>query len=332
LLFIKYSRNTGLVEELGFHCAQLANNGMKKWTGSTTLGSRFTDDVLNSPKSFTRRDFSSLNHQYSVVLSLLQDATPPQSEVTSPANQSRRESRQEAPPQPAAPESQQQKYWNEYDDGSEAGDVNEPYTIYIDPDAESTFPGVKSVIYVFNRLSSGVKVPMEKVKAWLSPQRIPDERRPLTSDRQAGYFQTHTNSFFGTETDIEDDASSSDFPIGYEAHYATFPSISDQKLMRHRENLLFYGTVASFVAAFLLLIIATILVFTGRRHLRAEVDAGVIVGVVASLFFATLGFAVMIYRWERLGLLHILCVMTSFLADCVLSGLLLILVMGNTKL
>jgi hypothetical protein len=209
--------------------------------------------------------------------------------------------------------------------------VNEPYIIYVDPGAESAFPGVKSVIYVFTRLSSGVKVPIEKIKGWLSPHSTTEERRPLTSDAQNGYFTRHSNSFHGTETDVEEDASSSDFPIGYEAHYATFPSISDQKLVRHRENLLFYGTVASFVAAFLLLIVATILVFTGRHHLRVEVDAGVIVGVVASIFFATLGFAVMIYRWERLRLLHILCVTASFLADCVLSGLLLILVMGNTK-
>lgn len=288
--------------------------------------------MLNSPKSFTRHDFTPLDRQYIVVLTLLRDSTPPQSEITSPIKRSRRESRDEAPPQPVASETQQQKYWNEYDDGSEAGDANEPYTIYIDPDAESTFPGVKSVIYIFARLSLGVKVPMEKVKAWLSPHGTPDERRPLTSERPGGYFTTHSNSFFGTETDVDDDASSSDFPTGYDAHYAKFPSISDQRLVRNRENLLFYGTVASFFAAFLLLSIATILVFTGRHHLRVEVDAGVIVGVVASLFFATLGFAVMIYRWERLGLLHILCVATSFLADCVLSGLLLIFVMGNTKL
>jgi hypothetical protein len=262
----------------------------------------------------------------------LQDSTPPQSEVPSPIIQSRRESRQEVPQEPVPAPSQQQKYWNEYDDGSEAGDINEPYTIYIDPDAESTFPGVKAVVYFFTQLSSGVKFPIEKVKSWLSPPGTADERRPLTMEGHGGYFATRTGSFNGTETDIEDDASSSDFPISCGAHYATFPSVTDQKLIRNHEKLLFYGTMASFVAAFLLLFIATLLVFTGRHHLRIEVDAGVIVGVVASLFFAALGFTIMIYRWDRLGLLHILCVTASFLADCVLSGLLLVLVMGNTKL
>ena len=266
------------------------------------------------------------------MLSLLRDSTPPQSEVTSPINQSHRESRKKPHQQPVVPESQQQKYWNEYDDGSEAGDVNEPYTIYIDPDAESTFPGVKSVIYVFTRLSSGVKVPMEKVKGWLSPHGTPNERRPLTSDTQSGYFTTHQNSFQAQKQMSK-----------MKPHLATslsatthtmprfLPSVT-RSLCDTDENLLFYGTVVSFVSAFLLLLIATILVFTGRHHLRVEVDAGAIVGIVASLFFATLGFVVMIYRWERLALLHILCVTASFLADCVLSGLLLIVVMGNTKL
>lgn len=267
-----------------------------------------------------------------MLLSLLRDSTPPQSEVTSPTIQSRRDSRQEVPQKPVPAQSEQQKYWNEYDDGSEAGDVNEPYTIYIDPDAESTFPGVKTVVYFFSQLSSGVKVPMEKVKTWFTPYRNSGERRPLTSDSQGRYFTARANSFNGAETDVEDDASSSDFPSGYNAHYGTFSSINDQKLMRNHENLLFRGTVASFVAAFILLSIATLLVFTGRRHLRIEVDAGVIVGVVASLFFATLGFTIMLYRWARLGLLHILCVTASFMADCVLSGFLLVLVMGNTKL
>lgn len=257
---------------------------------------------------------------------------PFQSELSSSTVPSRRESRREGPQESAAVQSQPQKYWNEYDDGSEADDVNEPYTIYVDPDAESTFPGVKSVTYIFSQLSSGAKIPLEKVKAWLNAHGRSDERRPLAADRRSGYLSTHQNSFNGTETDVDDDISSSDFPAGYNAHYAMLPSISDQRLVRKREKLLFHCTIASFFAAFLLLFIATVLVFTGRHHLRIEVDAGAIVGIVASLFFATLGFAIMVYRWTRLGLLHILCVTTSFLADCILCGLLLVFVMSNTKL
>jgi hypothetical protein len=44
-----------------------------------------------------------------------------------------------------------------------------------------------------------------------------------------------------------------------------------------------------------------LLVATGKHKLRVEVDAGVIVGVVSSLFFATLGFCTMLYRSETLS-------------------------------
>ncbi|RYC53771.1 hypothetical protein CHU98_g12437, partial [Xylaria longipes] len=36
----------------------------KKWTGSTTLGSRFRDNVLDHPKSFTHYNFAPLRLQY----------------------------------------------------------------------------------------------------------------------------------------------------------------------------------------------------------------------------------------------------------------------------
>lgn len=173
---------------------------------------------------------------------------------------------------------------------------------------------------------------MEKVKFWSSPRISPDERRPLMSETQSGYFTTQPPSISGTEGEVDDDSSSNDFPSGYDAHYAMLPSISDQKLSQHREMLLFCGTIVFFVAAFALLLTSTLLVTTSRRRLRAEVDAGVIVGVVASLSFAALGFTIMLSRFSRLGWLHISCVAASFLATSVVSGLLLVVVMGNARL
>jgi hypothetical protein len=200
---------------------------------------------------------------------------------------------------------------------------DEPYTIYINPNADSTFPGAQTVQYFLSR----AKMPMEKIKSWFSPTSSPGERRPLVGNG-AGYFTEQT------ETDVDDEAyaSSSDFPAGYTAHYATFPSVSDQKLSQRREQLLFQGTVGSFAAAVILLLVSGVLVATGKHKLRIEVDAGVIVGVVASLFFATLGFGTMLYRQERLSWLHRVCVGVTFVAVCVLNGMLLVLVAGNTGL
>ena len=220
-----------------------------------------------------------------------------------------------------------QSYWNEYDNGSEAED--EPYTIYVDPNAESTFPGAKTV----SNILSGVKVPMEKVRTWLNPHLLPDEQRPLldsdqrisTPNRNA-YFPAHS------ETDVDDDASSSDFPSGYTAHYSTFPSISDQKFAQYRETLIFRGTIASFIGSILLLLIATLLIATGRHKLRVEVDAGAIIGVVSSLFFATMGLGMMLYQTDRVEWPQRIIVCGTFIVICILNGFLLVLVGGNTGL
>lgn len=292
----------------------------RKWTGSRSLVDKFNDEVLSSSKSFTKRDFDPLLSQYNDLLTTLRSSTPDMSEVSTPRITSRRASTQ------IIVQPERQTYWNEYDDGSEA--ENEPYTIYINPDAESTFPGAKTITYVFSK----AKGPVETVKRWLSPTNSPGERRPLLANGNgngSGYF----GDALPTDTDAEDGyASSSDFPTGYAAHYATFPSVSDQKLSRYREGLLFQATIGSFAAALALLMIAGILVATGRHRLRIEVDAGVIVGVVASLFFATLGFGTMLYRKEPLGWLHRICVGVTFVAICVLNGMLLVLVAGNTGL
>jgi len=278
------------------------------------LGTRFKNEVLSNPKSFTRRDFDSLLSQYNDVLRSLRAYTPEPSQPSTPRTRASRPIANPPTPPPQRP------YWNEYDDGSEA--ENEPYTIFVDPDAESTFPGARTVAYVISR----AKLPMEKVKAWLSPEASPEERQHLIAD--ANYFAESPNA---TETDVEDEAyaSSSDFPVGYATHYASFPSISDQRLYQYRERLLFRSTIGSFIAASLLLVIAAILVATGKHRLRIEVDAGVIVGVVASLFFATLGFGTMLYRKERVGWVHRTCVGLAFVIVCVVNGMLLVLVAGT---
>jgi hypothetical protein len=291
---------------------------LEKWTGSPSLGERFKSEILGDPKSFTKRNFDPLLAQYMDVLSTLRSASPDISEASTPRSESRRPSTQ------IKVQTQPQAYWNEYDDGSEA--ENEPYAIYINPDAESTFPGAKTMTHVLS-IANG---PVERMKKWWSPTTTPGERQSLIGNGNGHYFGDAQPT--DTEADDEAYASSSDFPSGYTPHYATFPSVMDQKLSRHHERLLFQVTLASFGASLVLLIIAGTLVATGRHRLRIEVDAAVIVGVVASLTFATLGFGTMLYRKEPLGWLHRACVGFTFMAVCVLNGMLLVLVAGNTGL
>ncbi|MCJ1305948.1 hypothetical protein MMC08_008765, partial [Hypocenomyce scalaris] len=184
-----------------------------------------------------------------------------------------------------------QTYWNEYDDGSEA--ENEPYTLYVNPDPEATYPGAKAVMYILDH----AKTPIEKMKSWFQPITSPGERQSLLGNGHNSQSERFAEQ---TETDIDEAyASSTDFPGGYAAHYATFHSIKDQKLSRAHEQLLFHSMIGSFITASLLLLIAGILIATGQHRLRIEVDAGAIVGVVSSLFFGTLGFGIMLARQEN---------------------------------
>lgn len=282
----------------------------KKWTGSQALGDRFKTEVLGNPKSFTRRDFEPLLQQYNDLLTNLRASTPTSPEVTTPSL-SRRQSVQ------TPIQEERQTYWNEFDDGSDV--ENEPYTIYIDPDAESQIFGAKTFSHIFSR----ARGPLEKVREWLTPISSPQDRRPLLQDR--AYFAEQA------ETDVDDiDASSSEFPSGYATHYATFPSIHDQRFTRAREQMLFRATVASFTASLVLLLVASLLVATGKHKLRIEVDAGATLGIVSSLFFATLGFGTMLYRSEKLSWLHRGLVGATFAGVCILNGILLVIVVGDT--
>jgi hypothetical protein len=273
---------------------------------------------LSNPKSFTRRDFEPLLKEYEEIIADLRVHSPSASQSVTPPEQSRRPSIQ-APTQET-----RQTYWNEYDDGSEAD--NEPYTLYIDPDADSSFPGSKTMSLIYAQ----AKVPIDKVKALLGSTRLPEDQRPLLESRSGstGYFTEQT------ETDAEDEAyaSSSDFPLGYATHYATFPSVQDQKFLRYREEYLFRTTIASFMASTVLMVISGLLIVTGRHRLRIEVDAGAIVGVVASLFFGTLGFGTMIYQSAHIGWIHQLTVIFVFAIICLANAFLLVLVSGNTRL
>jgi hypothetical protein len=139
-----------------------------------------------------------------------------------------------------------------------------------------------------------------------------------------GYFTRQT------EADV-DDASSSDFPSGFGAHYMTFPSIDSERFSRSRERLPFRLTVASLAASLVLLLVASLLVAMDGHKLRVEVGAGATGGIVSSFSVATLGFGTMLYRSQTFSRLHRSCVVVTFAAVCILNGILLVLVIGKMR-
>ncbi|KAM3468983.1 hypothetical protein MY8738_010184 [Beauveria namnaoensis] len=308
----------------------------KKWTGSTALQARFNDQVLGSLKSFTRRDFAPLRQRHSDILAALRRAAPAVSEPSSPssvelppspASTARRVSRVNFEPLPPAASSAfpQHKYWNEYDDGSDAGaDEDDAYAIYVNPDDDAGFPGISYV-------NSIVTMPYHKIRGWF---KLRDEhpRRPLLPKRGRAGSDSYSSTAH-TESDHEAGYSSSDALLptaGYTTHYATFPSINEQHIRRYRERVLSWGTVACFAVAYILMGVAAILISTGRRRLRVEVDVGVTVGVMMSLCFSCAGLGMTLHRQDELAFITRLAVWLSFTASCLINGMLLILVVGNT--
>ncbi|KAI0537238.1 hypothetical protein GGR58DRAFT_358414 [Xylaria digitata] len=315
----------------------------KKWTGSTTLSSRFKDDVLDHPKSFTNCNFTPLQLQYRELRTTLQAAAPIDTNVPEPS----------PPTEPRSPSGRRDRcdsatmppttYWNEYDNGSEAGDHDDTYVIYIDPDAADEFPGLAYVKSVFGG-------PVDSVRHWLRSQKskdtdttatvsTPSETQSLlgrgssTNGTPADYFSTATRHAPTDEPTTEDEYLSSEEGDPYRARaFGFFSSEVDPKLARYQDMVLTRGIILAYVAAFVLLGVSGLLVATGKRRLRLEVDAGAAVGSAASLFCACMGLGAMLYRQYPAGCMYNLAVWAAFIAVCTLNGILLVLVVTSSRL
>ncbi|KAK4126705.1 SPX-domain-containing protein [Parathielavia appendiculata] len=159
---------------------------------------------------------------------------------------------------------------------------------------------------------------------------------PFPSNRQS-----RRSSFTGRNRGY---TSSSDeqpfFPPGYSAHYAAgngygeyaLPSLTEQRMARHRERMLLWATWGCFGVAFVLMGIAAVLIAAGRHKMRVEVDAGVTLGIMTSLGLACAGLCLTGSKRDKRGLLGRLAVWFAFAGVCVVDGVLLVMVMGNARL
>lgn len=208
-----------------------------------------------------------------------------------------------------------ERYWNEFDDGSE-GSQDEAYTIFIDPNASYSIPGVATIHRLFRSLSSGIKASEEAVLRWitLSQKAVHDEQRPLVDDQSSPSIADSDRSDAGSQA-----RHVKSFP---HRRYSTFPTQSQSPAMRGRESLLFRSCIALFASSCILLVVATILFSTGRRKAATTVDAGVIIGVGSGLVFAVMGVGSMVGRKDDVGWVHRTVVSLIFLcivlASCTL--------------
>jgi hypothetical protein len=321
---------------------------MQKWTGSSSLGGRFRDTVLNNPKSFTRKDLSHLEKAYEDLLATIRAATPAtESEPDSPVSEEHEPNKQRTDDAPESPTlvrdfapgainttgNNAEHYWNEYDDGSEAGDYNANggYVIYVDGEDKSRgFPGMATLVALFH-------MPVEKLRGWLGSEKGKgrDMAPLLTNGLGGGYGTANGRGSPTSPGDSSDNeggyASSEEFPVGYTGYYAALPSINDQRAMRQRERMLLFGTIGSFALSLVLLGVSFVLITVGRHKLRVEVDAGVTVGVVVSLGLACVGLVMALSRHDAVGLGTSVALWTAFGGLCIMNGMILVLVAGNTS-
>ena len=213
-------------------------------------------------------------------------------------------------------QARQKRYWNEFDDGSE-GSQDEVYTLFVDPNASYGIPGAAAVSRLFGSLSSSINVAEEKILHWLESSRKTrhGEQRPLVRGECSPSTADSDQS--------EIDSTRRIVKHSPRRRYSTFTASSQPPAVRAREALLFRSCLASFAGSLILLVVAAILVTTGRRKAASTVDVGVVIGVVSSLVFAIMGAGSMMRRNDDVGWVHRTVVSLIFICVLLTSSVLL---------
>jgi VTC domain len=233
------------------------------------------------------------------------------------------------------------RYWNEFDDGELRED--ETYAIYINPDDNTTFPGAETISKAFSSMYQSLGRSKRRIISWLpmqSRQQNADAeaeegvRRPLLGFRGSDRDQEIEES---SDTDIDIISSAKRSKRRRSTAHAISPTSRRTSLQRakhnhrhhvppSRETALFRTYLGCYGIAFVLLIMSAILKATGRHKAKMQVDAGVIVGVIAATGSAIIAISLMISREERLSWLHRGLGGGAFLMVCIGSGWLLAVV------
>ena len=203
----------------------------------------------------------------------------------------KRKARKERPLNKAVYESspqQNQRYWNEFDDGEENSD-HEPYAVYIDPNA-SVFPGASIV----SRFSNSIMSATQKLKwrAWREKSTADERESLLGNERPTSRSSTDSS-------DLENGRPRPSF-LPYDRHRRS-PTVFERTLPRDNPHDIWVtrAAIVSFIISFVLLFLVGVLVITGRRKAVAETDVGALVGAAFSLALGVGGLLGLVLRKRR---------------------------------
>lgn len=215
----------------------------------------------------------------------------------------------------------QQRYWNEFDDGDE-GSENEAYTIFVDPNAASIFPGSAALNKAIERMTINIKFSTTKIRSWLgSSSAKPDELRPLIDD---DFRSVH----YAAEDETDDFGDDSLSPTSYSPSRRYLPATSPVMKVAKRDYTLSRCCVVFFIFAFTLLLLASVAAAVRRAKDAAIVGLGVILSVILSLAFTVMAVGTMVLRNENLGWVYRTTVMLLFVLDC-LGCTILVIALGS---
>ena len=260
-------------------------------------------------------DFSALRGESSATSAPDTVVTPPLDSLNKKKRRrsTRRQVFQRRLQEPAKPRCE--RYWNEFDDGSE-GSQDEAYTILVDPNASYSIPGSRAVSRLIGSLFSSIRATEALILHWFRPRKTRHgEQRPLVNG------EVSPSAADSDQSEVE--SSNRLAKCSSHRRYSTFPTLAQPPALRSREAFLFHSCIASFTSSFILLIVAAILITTGRRKAANTVDVGVIIGVVSSLVFAVMGLGGMVRRKDDVGWVHRAVVFLIFVCVVLASSVLL---------
>jgi hypothetical protein len=215
------------------------------------------------------------------------------------------------------------RYWSEYDHPEDASGDENGYYIYVDPDASDKYPGQETFEYVYAKLKGLLNRNNQKAaedeesRPILSPQ-IDDDAlslSPTESESGAKPRWPAAQSYGAIPRDI----SGPQFATYTALYNRSSSGVLANPLSSHR-LLLASFTLSS--SAVICIIVAT-LAATGRKKQRGEVDAGVVFGIVTSLFFALVGMVSVLTARESMSMIKWFIVSAVFIAVCIADGALI---------
>jgi hypothetical protein len=216
------------------------------------------------------------------------------------------------------------RYWSEYDHPEDASGDENGYYIYMDPNASEKYPGQETFECVYAKLKELLNKNRKSVSAdeescpILSPHLDDDclSSSPTDSENETKPRHGFKPRSYGA---ISRDTSDRQFSTYAALFNPASPAVAAASSSSYR---LLLASLTLSASAVICVIVAT-LAATGRKRQRGEVDAGVLFGVIASLFFAMIGMVSVLTGRESMSITKWFIVSAVFIAVCVADGALI---------